>query len=52
MIVEIKKGNTTKQTEERIVLLMNELGLDKYDRQCVKPAEEKETAANVCVQQL
>ena len=40
--VEIKKGNTTKQTEERIVLLMNELGLDKYDRPCVKPAEEKE----------
>ncbi|MBQ9793199.1 MAG: DUF1846 domain-containing protein [Clostridia bacterium] len=40
--VEIKKNNAPKHTEERIRLLMNELNLDKYDRKCVKPAEEKE----------
>ena len=40
--VEIKKNNAPKFCEERIRLLMNELGLDKYDRKCVKPAEEKE----------
>ena len=40
--VAIKKNIAPKHTEERIRLLMNELGLDKYDRPCVKPAEEKE----------
>ena len=40
--VAIKKNTAPKHTEERIRLLMNELDLDKYDRACVKPAEEKE----------
>jgi len=39
---DIKKNNAPRHCEERIRLLMNELGLDKYDRPCVKPAEEKE----------
>ncbi len=40
--VEIKKNNTPKHCEETIRLIMNELGLNAYDRACVKPAEEKE----------
>ena len=40
--VDVKKGEASKQCEERIRLLMNELDLDTYDRKCVKPAEEKE----------
>ncbi len=39
---DIKKGNVPKFCEERTRLLMNELGLDKYDRKCVRPCEEKE----------
>ena len=43
--VDIKKNNIPKYCEERIQLLMNELSLDKYDRACVKPAEDKELAS-------
>lgn len=40
--VGIKKGTLPKHCEERIGLLMHELSIDRYDRICVKHAEEKE----------
>ena len=51
--VDIKKGTTPKHCEERIRLLMNELGINRYDRNCVKFAEEKEQRTNqpsVCIE--
>ena len=51
--VGIKKGTTPKHCEERIRLLMNELGINRYDRSCVKFAEEKEQRTNqpsVCIE--
>ena len=51
--VDIKRGNAPKHCEERIRLLMNELGLNRYDRACVKFAEEKEERTgqpSVCIQ--
>lgn len=50
---DIKRGLAPKHCEERIRLLMNDLQLDKYDRECVKYAEEKERISNepsVCIQ--
>ena len=50
---DIKRGLAPKHCEERIRLLMNDLQLDKYDRLCVKPAEEKELSSgqpSVCIQ--
>jgi len=41
--VDIKKGSSFPFVAERIKLLMNELGLNEYDRKCVKYAEEKES---------
>ena len=52
-VVDIKKGIAPKHCEERIRLLMNELGLNKYDRRCVKFAEEKEQRTkmpSVCIE--
>lgn len=40
--VDVKKGVAPKHAFERISLLMDELGLDVYDRPCVKPCENKE----------
>ncbi|MBQ3048053.1 MAG: DUF1846 domain-containing protein [Clostridia bacterium] len=51
--VDIKRGLAPKHCEDRITLLMNDLKLDKYDRQCVKYAEEKEQLSqqpSVCLQ--
>lgn len=50
---DIKRGIAPKHCEERIRLLMNDLQLDKYDRLCVKYAEEKELSSgqpSVCIQ--
>lgn len=50
---DIKRGLAPKHCEERIRLLMNDLQLDRYDRLCVKPAEEKEIISgqpSVCIQ--
>jgi len=44
---DIKKGINQKYCEERIKLLMNELGLTPYDRKCVKPAEDKEKSSGL-----
>jgi len=40
--VDAKKNSTPDDVAQRIKLLMNELGLDEYDRKCVKFAQEKE----------
>lgn len=40
--VDSKKDTTSPAVAERIKILMDELGLDVYDKKCVKPAKEKE----------
>lgn len=51
--VAIKRGTAPKHCEERIKLLMHELGIDEHDRACVNYAEEKEQASSnpsICIQ--
>lgn len=53
--VEIKRGTAPLHCKERIRLLMNELGVNKYDRHCVKFAEEKEQRTgfpSICIELL